>query len=223
MLILAVDTTGKNGSLALVRCEKQRACTLETVPLEAGTFSVQLVPQISDLLTKGKLTKADIDAFAVVSGPGSFTGLRVGLAAIKALAEVLKKPIAAVSLLEAVALAAGSDGRILAASDAGRNEVYCGEYEVTASTAKLIAQNLLTAEEFAAAATERLVVTPDANIADLARENGLSVIQIASPNVEAMARIGFHKIEQGETVSSEVLDANYIRRSDAEIMKSRSS
>lgn len=223
MLILAVDTSGKNGSAALVRSERQRFRTLEIVSLEGGTFSAQLIPQISGLLTKHKLPKEDVDAFAVVSGPGSFTGLRVGLAAIKALAEILKKPIAAVSLLEAVAVAAGSDGRILAALDAGRSEIYCAEYEVAGSRAKLIDQELLTTGEFVAAAANRKLVTTDAKIADLARENHVSVTQIASPNAEAIARIGFQKIEQSETVSPEALDANYIRRSDAEIMKSTRS
>src|SRR6266700_6318871 len=125
MLILGVDTSGKNGSLALVRFEAESVHTLELVPLEGGTFSAQLIPQISALLLKHSLPKHDIDAFAVVSGPGSFTGLRVGLAAVKALAEILKKPIVAVSVLEAVALAAGIDDRMLAALDAGRGEVYC--------------------------------------------------------------------------------------------------
>src|SRR4029077_11280339 len=124
MLVLGVDTSGKNGSIALVRLEQGTPRTLEVVPLEGGTFSAQLVPQISELLQSHRLTKRDIDAFAVVSGPGSFTGLRVGLAAIKALAEILQKPIAAVSLLEAVAQISGSEGGVLAALDAGRGEVY---------------------------------------------------------------------------------------------------
>ena len=76
---------------------------IEAVPLAGGTFSAQLVPQIAALLTKHGFSKTDIDAFVVVSGPGSFTGLRVGLAAIKALAEILAKPIVPVSLLEVVA------------------------------------------------------------------------------------------------------------------------
>ena len=104
MLVLGVDTSGKNGSIALVQFGQGNSRTLEVVPLEGGTFSAQLVPQISDALGRHSLTKSDIDGFAVVSGPGSFTGLRVGLAAIKALAEVLRKPIAALSLLEAAAL-----------------------------------------------------------------------------------------------------------------------
>jgi len=67
------------------------------------------------LLKKHTLAKGHIDAFAVASGPGSFTGLRVGLAAIKALAEILHKPIAAVSLLEAIARAAATQGRVFSA------------------------------------------------------------------------------------------------------------
>ena len=90
MLLLAADTSGKHGTIALARCGPDDACmVVEVVPLEGGTFSAQLVPQIAALLAKHGFSKADIGGFAVVSGPGSFTGVRVGLAAIKALAEVL--------------------------------------------------------------------------------------------------------------------------------------
>ena len=65
----------------------------------------------------------------VATGPGSFTGLRVGLAAIKALAEALQKPIVAISLLEAVAGRGTAPGRTLAVLDAGRDDVYVGDYE----------------------------------------------------------------------------------------------
>ena len=105
MLLLAVHTSGKNGSLALARVTAGRpeAGIVEAVPLAGGTFSAQLIPQISALLEKHGFSKKDLAAFAAVSGPGSFTGLRVGLAAIKGLAEGLQKPVATVSLLEAVA------------------------------------------------------------------------------------------------------------------------
>src|SRR6266498_4184883 len=135
MLILGVDTSGKSGSIALVRfdsdnsqaktfdregreeqpqsSQRTTSNTLEVVSLEGGTFSAELVPQIAALLQKHSLKKYQIGAFAVVSGPGSFTGLRVGLAAIKGLAEILQKPIAAVSLLEAVALAVETEGIVI--------------------------------------------------------------------------------------------------------------
>ena len=107
MLLLATDTSGKFGSIALAQCGPGETCgVLEVVPLEGGTFSAQLVPQIAALLSKHGFSKQNLDVFAVTSGPGSFTGLRVGLAAIKALAEILGKPIVAVSLLEAVAASA---------------------------------------------------------------------------------------------------------------------
>src|SRR5450755_1172033 len=113
MLILAADTSGKHGSIALAQADSGGAYNvLEVVPLAGGTFSAQLIPQLAALLSKHGFSK---HAFAVASGPGSFTGLRVGLAAIKALAEVLSKPITTVSVLAAVAAAGRSQGRVLAA------------------------------------------------------------------------------------------------------------
>src|SRR5436190_17638397 len=132
MLLLAADTSGKHGSIALALCGPETACSvIEVVPLAGGTFSAQLVPLIAALLAKHGHTKQHIDAFSVVSGPGSFTGLRIGLAAIKALAEVLAKPVAAVSMLEAMALSGRSWGKVIAAMDAGRGDVYAGEYHVS--------------------------------------------------------------------------------------------
>jgi len=220
MLILGVDTSGKDGSIALVKFEQGNAHTLEVVPLEGGTFSAQLVPQISDALNRHGLTKRDIDGFAVVSGPGSFTGLRVGLAAIKALAEVLQKPIAAVSLLEAVARVCGRDGELTVALDAGRSEVYAADFQISGSQTTIGNQQLLTLAEFASANSNRQIVTPDAKIADFVREKGLRVIQIGRPRADVVARLGFEMIQAGEVISPEALDANYIRRSDAEVKKS---
>src|SRR6266576_6734973 len=115
MLTLAADTSGKQGSIALAHCFDNGKCdVIEVVPLVGGTFSAQLVPQVAALLSKHGFKKQDIDAFAVSSGPGSFTGLRVGLAAIKGLAEILEKPIATVSMLEAVAIAGGVEGDVIA-------------------------------------------------------------------------------------------------------------
>src|ERR1700761_7672072 len=115
MLLLVTDTSGKNGCVALARTagDSDKVEVIESVPLAGGNFSAQLVPQISALLDKHGLSKSEIGAFVVVSGPGSFTGLRVGLAAVKALAEVLAKPIVPVSLLEVMAAASGCDGRAI--------------------------------------------------------------------------------------------------------------
>lgn len=219
MLILGVDTSGKDGSITLVEFEQGNVRTLEVVALEGGTFSAQLVPQISDTLNRHRLTKRDVDGFAVVSGPGSFTGLRVGLAAIKGLAEVLQKPIAAVSLLEAVARASELQGEVTAALDASRGEVYAADFQTSGAQTNISHQQLLTLEEFVSANSDRQVITPDAKIADFIREKGMRVSQIDRPRADSIARLGFEKIQLGDVVSPEVLDANYIRRSDAEVKK----
>jgi len=213
MLLLATDTSGKDGSIALARCGPNSCDILDVVPLEGGTFSAQLVPQISATLLKHGFSKNDLGGFCVASGPGSFTGLRVGLAAIKALAEILGKPIAAVSLLEAVAVAASSSEPILAVLDAGRGEVYVGEYE----NVKLGAERLLTFEELLSEARSTAVATPDASVAAKLKAQGISVQEIPRQRADAIARMGWQKIQAGHTVTPEDLEANYIRRSDAEI------
>jgi len=224
MLLLAADTSGKHGTIALARCGPEGACTvLELIPLEGGTFSAQLVPQIAALLSKHGFTKNEIGGFAVVSGPGSFTGVRVGLAAIKALAEVLQTPIAAVSMLEAIAVSSPAQGKVIAVMDAGRGEVYAGEYDVGADGARLVKEQLLTRPVLFELVRTSLVVTADHNLAETAVQAGLLVNKIELPRADAIARLGWRKISAGETISSEALDANYLRRPVPEIVARKSS
>lgn len=229
MILLGVDTSGKHGSIALARAIDDADLSsarpleiLEVVPLEGGTFSAQLIPQIAAVLAKHGLNKSDIAGFAVVSGPGSFTGLRVGLAAIKALAEILQKPIAAVSLLEAVARSAKTKGRVLAGLDAGRGEVYVGEYEM-GEHARIQSERLVSSQDFLAEAKGQTIVTPDAKLAEAARTVAVQVEQIDPPRADVIARLGRERLCKSETVSPEELEANYIRRSDAEIFAKTTS
>ena len=218
MLLLSTDTSGKHGSIALARGRDDGSCdVIEVVPLAGGTFSAQLVPQVAALLAKHDLQKRDIGAFVVASGPGSFTGLRVGLAAIKALAEILGKPIAAVSLLEAVARTSGSQGSVMAILDAGRGEVYVGRYQIASDSAQLIGERILRTEELAVETEGSMIVTPDNTVAEAAQEAGLTISTIASVDAGTIAELGWRRIKVGQTISPEELEANYIRRSDAEI------
>jgi len=226
-LLLAVDTSGKNGSLALARLmpgqSDSEISVLEVVPLAGGAFSAQLVPQIAALLKKHGYSKTDLGALAVASGPGSFTGLRVGLAAVKALAEALQKPIVAISLLEAVARGGSAHGRVLAALDAGRGDVYVGDYELEPQVrhCRMHSERLLNREEFLADARGKAVVTPDAGLAATVRAAGtaaeIRVELIDYPNSGAIARLGWEHLQRGQTVRPEELEANYVRQSDAEI------
>jgi len=221
MLILATDTSWKHGSLALARGDAEKFELLETASLTGGAFSAELVPQIAAVLARCNLRKKEIDGFVAVSGPGSFTGLRVGLAAIKGLVEVLKKPIATVSVLEALAIASGVSGRVFAALDAQREEVFLGQYDVQSKTLQatsLQAESLLTRGAFLAALPAgAMVVTPDESIVALASPPGTTIRRTKRPGAETIAGIGLRKILAGQTVSADALDANYVRRSDAEI------
>jgi tRNA threonylcarbamoyladenosine biosynthesis protein TsaB len=234
MILLVTDTSGKHGCVGLARTDERVANETEVIeeaPLAGGTFSAQLVPQIAALLTKHGISKTEIGAFIVVSGPGSFTGLRVGLAAIKALAEALQKPIVPVSLLEVVACAtetsSESQRNVLAALDAGRGEVYAGEYELVGNNArgvtariinaKLIQERLLPKNEFLSLAQQTVVATPDAGLVEILRRAGVRVFSISPPGTEMIAKVGWRKLRAGGIVSPEQLEANYIRCSDAEI------
>lgn len=222
MLLLATDTSGKHGSIALARAEDARGASgnvevIEVVPLAGGTFSAHLVPQIAALLGKHGFPKNDIGGFVVASGPGSFTGLRVGLAAIKALAEILGKPIAAVSLLEAAVRFSGVQGNVTALLDAGRAEVYAGEYLVAGGSINVLAERLLLRKEVWMNASSKLV-TADETLVKEAQAAGLSILKIEEVNAGTIVGLGWQKLLSGKSVSPEELEANYIRRSDAEIL-----
>ncbi len=229
MLLLAIDTSGKQGSIALARVEERVKDSdipeefeiIEIMPLVGGTFSAQLIPQISTLISSNGYTKEAIGGLAVVSGPGSFTGLRVGLAAVKALGEILAKPIAAVSMLEVIAFASGAQGKIMSALDAGRSEIYAGKYEIPA-TENAVREEILNLSGLLAEAKGWAVVTPDVTIAEAARDAGLSVITLRPISSADVARIGWAKIRSGDTVTPDQLEANYIRRTDAEILEKKS-
>lgn len=224
MLLLAIDTSGKQGSIALARAGEPTADggdfeVIEIAPLVGGTFSAQLIPQIAELLSSNGFTKNGIGAFAVGAGPGSFTGLRIGLAAVKALAEVLGKPIAAVSLLEACAVASAAQGKVMSVLDAGRGDVYVGEYEIPADAGWVPRERMLGRNEFLAQAKGWTVITPDSVLAEAAHAAGLTVSILSPISAADVARLGWSKIQRGQTVTPEQLEANYIRRTDAEMLE----
>jgi tRNA threonylcarbamoyladenosine biosynthesis protein TsaB len=227
MLLLAIDTSGKQGSIALSRAEENDAPseieTIEIIPLVGGTFSAQLIPQISTLISSNGYTKDAVGGLAVVSGPGSFTGLRVGLAAAKALAEILDKPIVAVSLLEAIAFVSGANADVVAAIDAGRGNVYIGEYNSSENpnSRKPSSQQerMLRLDDFLEEARKSQIVTSDSNIAAACRQAGLAITAIQPVSAEAVARLGWRKIKMGETTTPDELEANYIQRIDPELLE----
>jgi tRNA threonylcarbamoyladenosine biosynthesis protein TsaB len=222
MLILAIDTSGKSGGITLAEGDAHSFRVLESSPIAGGTFSAQLVPAIASLLKKHDFAAKDIGGLAVASGPGSFTGLRVGLSAVKGLAEALGTPIATVSLLEALACSSRAPGRVAAALDAGRSEIFFGLYQVSAAgQASKLHEFLLSRSEFLHELNNgdlQGAITSDAALAQAAANSKVSVQVAERPDSVSIARLGLRKLLAGETISSEALDANYLRRCDAELL-----
>jgi tRNA threonylcarbamoyladenosine biosynthesis protein TsaB len=122
-IILAIDTSSPEASLAVSSAEN----IIATLTIKDNRpHSQTLFSQIATVLQLAELKIQDVGAFATASGPGSFTGLRVGLAAIKGLADSLNKPCLGVNSLDLLALASGFNGAHLLIIGAGRNEIYCG-------------------------------------------------------------------------------------------------
>ena len=221
MLIVAIDTSGRRGSVALCRGDAASFEGVQLTPLEGGTYSARLMPTISSLLEQNGFDRKDVGGFVVVSGPGSFTGLRVGLATVKGLCEILRKPLATVSMLEAVAVTYGAAGEtvVTAVLDAGRGEVYVGEYRFGSGSASLQREYIVKMAEFATEASRigGELLTPDAAVAEFLRTAGVGVRQVAPVQADGIGRIGLRKLLTGDVADAASVDVNYIRRSDAEI------
>lgn len=128
-LILAVETATLAGSIALARGN-------ELIVASSGDPAVShsntLLADLDKLLSRTTFKLADIDLFAVAAGPGSFTGLRIGIATVKALAATLARSCAAIPTLQAVALAGGASEASVALLPAGRGEVFAQLFSVSA-------------------------------------------------------------------------------------------
>jgi tRNA threonylcarbamoyl adenosine modification protein YeaZ len=124
MLILAADTSLPILSVAVIH----DGSLIGVMALEGrGSRNEKLLPAIDWLLGENGVDRASIDLFAVTRGPGSFTGVRIGLATIQGLAMALRKPVCAMSTHEAIAF--GESGRVTIADDAGRGELYVSTFE----------------------------------------------------------------------------------------------
>lgn len=130
MLILAMESTAKAASVALVR---DGTLVAQSSQCSGLTHSRTLLPMAEDLLKNAGVKLSEVDRFAVAHGPGSFTGVRIGVAAVKGLAWAAEKPAVGVSTLEAMAwhgVAAGEGSLVCCAMDARRNQVYNALFEI---------------------------------------------------------------------------------------------
>ena len=160
MKILGIDTSGPVCSAALWADDALKAETLINSGL---THSETLMPALDNLLAGQGLTCSDIDLFAAVAGPGSFTGVRIGICAAKALAQATGRQCARINSLEALAAGTASTALICPILDARRGQVYCAafKWEGTALV-RMLNDDALPLEEFVSRLPEEeLVFTGD--------------------------------------------------------------
>jgi tRNA threonylcarbamoyladenosine biosynthesis protein TsaB len=227
VLVLGIDTSTRQGSVALLREEDGALRTLELAWLAGGQPSETLIPAIAELLERHGLEGHALSLIAVASGPGSFTGLRVGLATAKGLAEAYSVPVAAVSVLEALAVAAShpvkeqnAANRVITVLDAQRGEVFLGEFlpSTTSGLVQTVHEGVAELFGFACEFAGATPLTPDEGLAVRLRSCGLAPVLVSRPNAEEVARIGHRKYQAGERTDVASLDANYLRRSEAELV-----
>lgn len=210
MRYLLIDTCGAEGSVALADTQVKAAIVAVAI-LPGRTSSERLVPVIRELLSQQAWALRDLIAIVVVHGPGSFTGVRVGMSAAKGLSEASQVPLIAVSRLAVLALQASVEGAVHVALDAGRGEVYYGCYQDT----KCIEELLLTLQELKEIVGASPLLVCEPRLADAL--NDLSVTTVPEPRAEAALPIAVQRAGRGDFDDASTLDANYLRRTDAQL------
>jgi tRNA threonylcarbamoyladenosine biosynthesis protein TsaB len=221
MLTLAVDTTADFGSIALADQNGVR----EEVLLHAPEgFSQVLFGAVEALLARQRVGLSEIELFAGAAGPGSFTGVRVGLSAIKGLAEVCGKRVVPVSNLEALSEFGVSDARVTVI-DARRGEVYAALYD--GAGRQIIAEAVLPFQKFLTLLPERELEWISQDFAPFlpalagTRFEHDPVTQAPRAMAGAIARLAIRRAAAGLSQNPASIEANYVRRSDAELLYSR--
>ena len=212
-LTLAVDTTADRGSIALA----DESGVREEVTLDAPRgFSQVIFGEIEALLDRQGVALGDIRLFAGASGPGSFTGVRVGLAAIQGLAETLQRPALAISNLEAFGFLGTGELRATVV-DAHRGEVFAALFN--ARGAAVIAESVLTFSAFVEALGGQRVqwISPDEKILAAVPE-GSPIVLAPAAMAATIAAMAIQRFTSGAVSDPAALEANYVRRSDAELL-----
>jgi tRNA threonylcarbamoyladenosine biosynthesis protein TsaB len=240
-LILSLETATLGGSVFLGRGKAQLAIRSGDPQV---SHSNSLLSDINDCLRQAGVLLPDVDLFACAVGPGSFTGLRIGIATLKSLGATLKRPCVGIPTLNAVAHAAGNSDATVALLPAGRGEVFAQMFSVAGdrvlerdSAAHLSPQALV---EKYGTINELIWTGPGAHsqrnlLTDFAQQHGIAFTDtqsrdlanseargwtLAPPNSNLAAQVAalaLQKFESGDVQSAQALSAIYVRPSDAEL------
>jgi len=215
-IFLGLDTCGAVASIALARGREGELALLSESQIAGGELSVSLVQGVAHLLAEAGITVRELAGIAAVAGPGSFTGIRVGLAAVKGLAEAANLPVVTVSRLALLAAEANAPCSVL---DAHRGQFYCGMY--SGGEAR---EMLLTAGEINAMGglTGRVAVCEE-TVAQLLEElyGEPELIRVQPPSAYDALAFSAAKWRAGVLADLATLDGYYLRGADAKVAASR--
>jgi tRNA threonylcarbamoyladenosine biosynthesis protein TsaB len=224
MKVLAVDTSTQAGSVAVLEDDTLLA---EVAVTSSRTHAKRLMPAIDACLEMAGLGVADCDAFAVTTGPGSFTGLRIGISTIKGLGFATKKPVAGVSTLDALAYQFPSFPHLVCPMlDARKGQIYTGLYESTGHMTwkRVVEDCAVEPKEWLKQIQRMCLFVGDGSLAyaEIIRETLGGLAQFVPPylnrvRASVVAYIGMKQVLDGETTDVSTLVPHYIRASDAEI------
>ncbi|MBQ7565774.1 MAG: tRNA (adenosine(37)-N6)-threonylcarbamoyltransferase complex dimerization subunit type 1 TsaB [Oscillospiraceae bacterium] len=223
MLLLAFESSAKAASAALLR---DGSLFGEYFQRSGQTHSRTLLKMADDLLNNCDLSADDLDAVAVAAGPGSFTGLRIGIAAAKGIAWGRELPCVGVSTTEAMARGAYvQDGVIAAVMDARREQVYCGIFDVTDGAMTRLAEDRAISveqlgEELKKLKKTKFLVGDGASLCynTLQKKRDLLLLpeHLRDQRAAGVALCAWDVLQTGERPSAAALKPNYIRLSQAE-------
>ena len=223
MLILGIETSTKTGSVAVLN--EENLVAQYTLNIEI-THSERLMATVDRMLEDSAIAITDIDGFAVSIGPGSFTGLRVGLSTVKGLAFVTKKPVAAVPTLRALAWNLSYAAYpVCPLLDARKNEVYAALYEFhDADLVQVMEEKAISLADLRKRITGKTLFTGEASRIyrkqieeTLGDRAWFAPVSACYPSAASVAEIGLGMIKNGETAEPDSLTPLYIRRPEAEV------
>lgn len=223
MLILALDTTTSSGSVALLKKTK----LLGEINAEtSGSHSARLLRSVDYLLRANSLKIEDMAGFAVAAGPGSFTGIRIGLSTVKAFAFASGKQVAPVSTLTALAMKLkDSPSRLISPLiDAKKGEIYTALFESGGNELKeIIPQGAYTPDQFFSLLPAHRIISFIGNGVDAYKEKILAYlkdkVRFSSRSLfiaQEVGILGYEILKKSRGVSGEVLQPIYFRKSQAE-------
>jgi tRNA threonylcarbamoyladenosine biosynthesis protein TsaB len=211
MRFLLIDTCGAEGSIALADTSKEPA-VVANERLPGRSSSERLMPAVRRAMEASGWSLKELTAIVVAHGPGSFTGVRVGLSAAKGLSEAGGVPLIAVSRLALLAATAGeSDQRVVAVLDAGRGEFYLGEYVGH----RCLREELVDAAEVKMTRAGAVLVVCEPRTAEALAQLEPRIVR--EPCAEDALPLAIRRATAGEFDDVAALDANYLRRTDAQI------